>query len=75
MLTQKHGERLKSFKYFRQLNPEARGHFLHMRAISAIVALLRTADNDTLDSSLTIYVPHSVELMLNFHHTTTLLME
>lgn len=74
ILTQKHGKRLRPFKYFRQLNPVERGHPLYMRAISAVVDLLKIAEDVTL-GFVTIYVPHSVELLLKFHHNITLLME
>lgn len=75
MLTQKHGKRLRPFKYFRQLNPVDRGHPLYMKIISAIVDLLKTAEDIILSCPLTISIPHSVELLLKFHHTIVLPVE
>lgn len=47
----------------------ARGDLLYMRVIPPIIVLLKRAEDVTVCALLTIYVPHSTEVLLKFHHT------
>ena len=74
ILTQKHGDQHQPTGYFsQQLDSMAKGLLPHMRAISAAAlmqALLReTTEEIVMGFPSTIYVPHSVDSLLNFHHT------
>lgn len=69
-LIQQHGGQLRPICcYSQQLDLVFMGLPPCMRAIAATVTRLRTAEETVVGFPLTIYIPHSVETLLNSHHT------
>ena len=70
VLSQKHGDHHQPIGYYSQ-QLDAVGHrdTPCLRAITVTAPLVKAIDKITVESPLTIFVPHAVEALLNSHHT------
>ena len=70
VLTKKHRYHHRPVGYCRQqLDPVARGYPPCLRAITVTALSVKATEEIVVGSPLTIFKPHAVEPLLNFHHT------